>query len=161
MGNSGNNLLKGLGGNDILLGEAGNDTLVGGSGNDILTGGDGADQFLFGSGAAFATSAFGVDTLADFIRGSDKIALSKTSFNALSTAVNTNLQAGEFAAIDTTLANEVTLAGSSSAKIVYNLSTGNLFYNQNGATDGLGAGVLFATLTETPLLDASDFLVQA
>ncbi|MFM6517989.1 MAG: beta strand repeat-containing protein, partial [Microcystis panniformis] len=161
MGNSGNNLLKGLGGNDILLGEAGNDTLVGGSGNDILTGGDGSDQFLFGSGAAFATSAFGVDTLADFIRGSDKICLSKTSFNALSTAVNTNLQAGEFAAIDTTLANEVTLAGSSSARIVYNLSTGNLFYNQNGATDGLGNGALFATLTGTPLLDASDFLVQA
>jgi Ca2+-binding RTX toxin-like protein len=160
-GNSGNNLLKGLGGNDILLGEAGNDTLVGGSGNDILTGGDGEDQFLFGSGAAFATSAFGVDTLADLIRGSDKIALSKTSFNALSSAVNTNLQAGEFAAIDTTLGNEVTLAGSSSARIVYNLSTGNLFYNQNGATDGLGDGAPLATLTGTPSLDASDFLVLA
>jgi Ca2+-binding RTX toxin-like protein len=154
VGNSGNNLLKGLGGNDTLKGEAGNDTLIGGAGNDLLTGGEGADQFLFGSGAVFTASAFGVDSITDFTQGSDKIALSKLSFAALSSAVGGNLQTAEFALI-----NDDNLAGSSTAKIVYNPTTGNLFYNQNSATDGLGSGALFATLNGT--LAANDFLIQA
>ncbi|MGH2415002.1 MAG: hypothetical protein ACRDEA_15195 [Microcystaceae cyanobacterium] len=62
---------------------------------------------------------------------------------------------------DAAVTNEVATAGASSAKIVYNLATGNILYNQNGATVGLGNGGLFATLTETPVLEANDFLVQA
>jgi RHS repeat-associated protein len=158
VGNSGNNLLKGLGGNDTLDGGAGNDTLIGGAGNDLLTGGEGADNFLFGSGAVFNTSAFGVDTITDFTQGSDKIALSKTSFTALTSAIGGNLQPSEFATIDDAV-NELTLVGGSSAKIVYNLATGNLFYNQDGATEGLGSGALFATLNGN--LEANDFLIQS
>ncbi len=159
-GNSGHNLLKGLDGNDTLIGSAGNDTLIGGKGNDILTGGDGSDSFLFGSGAIFNSSDFGVDSISDFIKGSDKITLSKTSFNALVSSVGNNLQAAEFATINNTV-NELTLVGSSSAKIVYNLATGNLFYNQNGATTGLGNGALFATLNGIPVLNENDILIQA
>lgn len=160
-GNSGNNLLKGLGGNDTLNGGLGNDTLIGGAGNDLLIGGEGSDSFLFGSGAVFSVSSFGVDSITDYLKGTDKLALSKLSFNALTTAINTTLQVSEFATITTDLVNEVTLASASSAKLVYNQSTGNLLYNQNGATTGLGSGGLFATLSGTPILDASDFLVQA
>ncbi|BAZ14316.1 putative Ig [Calothrix sp. NIES-4071] len=161
-GNSGNNILKGLGGNDILLGGAGSDILVGGAGNDMLTGGADVDQFLFGSGAAFTTSAFGIDTITDFSKGTDKIALSKGSFTALISSVNTNLLEVEFATINTTLANEVSVAGSSSAQIVYNTATGNLLYNQDSASAGLGSGGVFATFTRTlPGLEANDFLVQA
>ncbi|PAX51879.1 putative Ig domain-containing protein [Brunnivagina elsteri] len=160
-GNSGNNILKGLGGNDILLGGAGNDTLVGGAGNDILTGGNGADQFLFGSGAAFNSTAFGVDSLTDFSKGIDKIALSKSSFTALSGVINTTLSNSDFATINATVTEEISLAGGSSAKIVYNSATGNLIYNQNSTSAGLGSGGLFATLAETlPNLSASDFFVQ-
>ncbi len=153
-GNSGNNLLKGLGGQDILLGEGGNDTLIGGAGDDLLTGGAGVDRFLFGSGAVFNTSAFGVDTITDLTSGSDQIALSKTSFAAIASAIGGNLQTSEFALI-----NDDNLAGSSSAKIIYNPATGNLFYNQNGVTDGLGSGGLFATLNGN--LNANDVLIQA
>ena len=159
-GNSGNNLLKGLDGNDTLIGSAGNDTLIGGKGNDILTGGDGSDSFLFGSGAIFNTSDFGVDSINDFIKGSDKIILSKTSFNALVSTVGNNLQTAEFATINDA-ANELNLVGSSSAKIVYNLATGNLFYNQNGASNGLGNGALFVTLNSIPQLNENDILIQA
>ncbi|MCZ8129315.1 MAG: Ig-like domain-containing protein [Microcystis sp. LE19-114.1B] len=183
-GNSGNNLLKGLNGHDTLLGGAGNDTLLGGVGNDILVGGDGSDSFFFGSGAGriagpiipphseasdpvpfgsgpvFNTSGFGVDSISDFIKGSDKIILSKTSFNALVSSVANNLQAAEFATINDA-ANELALVGSSSAKIVYNLATGNLFYNQNGASNGLGNGALFATLNGIPQLNENDILIQA
>ncbi|WP_287630137.1 MULTISPECIES: Calx-beta domain-containing protein [unclassified Microcystis] len=159
-GNSGNNLLKGLDGNDTLLGGAGNDTLIGGKGNDILTGGDGSDSFLFGSGAIFNSSDFGVDSISDFIKGSDKIILSKTSFNALVSTIGNNLQAAEFATINDA-ANELNLVGSSNAKIVYNLATGNLFYNQNGATTGLGNGALFANFNGIPVLNENDILIQA
>jgi Ca2+-binding RTX toxin-like protein len=158
-GNSGNNLLKGLGGNDTLNGWAGNDILTGGAGDDILTGGEGADSFLFGSGAAFTPSAFGVDSITDFTKGTDKIALSKASFTALTSGTGGNLQASEFATIDDA-ADEVSLAGGSTAKIVYNLATGNLFYNQNGATAGLGNGGLFATLNQVNNLEAIDFSIQ-
>ncbi len=160
IGNSGNNLLKGLDGNDTLIGSAGNDTLMGGKGNDILTGGDGSDSFLFGSGAIFNTSDFGVDSVSDFIKGSDKIILSKTSFNALVSAVGNSLQTAEFASINDA-ANELTLVGSSSAKIVYNLANGYLFYNQNSASNGLGSGALFATLNGMPQLNENDIFIQA
>ena len=159
-GNSGNNLLKGLDGNDTLIGGAGNDTLMGGKGNDILTGGDGSDSFLFGSGAIFNTSDFGVDSISDFIKGSDKIILSKTSFNALVSTVGNSLQTAEFASINDA-ANELNLVGSSNAKIVYNLATGNLFYNQNGASNGLGNGALFVTLNSIPQLNENDIFLQA
>jgi hypothetical protein len=159
-GNSGNNLLKGMNGNDRLLGGAGNDVLVGGAGNDQLTGGGGADQFLFGSGAVFAQTQFGIDTITDFLKGTDKLVLSKLSFNILTSAVGGNLLATEFATINTTT-NELTLAGASTAKIVYNAGTGNLFYNQNLATSGLGTGGLFASLTGTPNLGINDFLIQS
>ncbi|MBD2624769.1 putative Ig domain-containing protein, partial [Microcystis flos-aquae FACHB-1344] len=159
-GNSGNNLLKGLDGNDTLIGSAGNDTLIGGKGNDILTGGDGSDSFLFGSGAIFNTSDFGVDSISDFIKGSDKVILSKTSFNALVSTVGNSLQTAEFATINDA-ANELNLVGSSSAKIVYNLATGNLFYNQNGTSNGLGNGALFANFNGIPVLNENDILIQA
>jgi Ca2+-binding RTX toxin-like protein len=161
-GNSGNNLLKGLEGKDTLIGNAGDDILVGGEDNDILTGGEGADRFLFGSGDAFKSSDFGVDTITDFSKGSDKIVLSKASFKALNSAVNQNLLASEFTIINTTAGKEISTAGASKGKIVYNSSTGNLFYNQNGASAGLGSGGLFASLTGTtlPILDANDLFVQ-
>jgi hypothetical protein len=50
---------------------------------------------------------------------------------------------------------------SSSAKIVYNLATGNLFYNQNGASNGLGNGALFATFNGIPQLSENDIFLQA
>jgi ATP-dependent protease HslVU (ClpYQ) peptidase subunit len=39
--------------------------------------------------------------------------------------------------------------------------TGGLFYNQNGATAGLGSGGNFATLSANLALTANDFLIQA
>ncbi len=158
-GNSGANLLKGLNGNDTLLGGAGNDTLIGGLGNDRLTGGEGNDQFLFGSGSAFKSSNLGVDTLTDFTTNSDKIALSKVTFNALSSPLGT-LQSAEFVQINS-LSNELSLVGSSSAKMVYNVATGNLFYNPDGAIAGLSNGGQFATLSSRPNLSATDFFVQS
>ncbi len=70
-GGDGADLLYGRGGNDTLIGGTGIDSLFGGTGNDLLTGGSHADKFYFGSG-------HGVDTITDYVDGSDKFALDYT-----------------------------------------------------------------------------------
>ena len=69
---AGNDTVFGFNGNDTLDGGAGNDTLIGGAGNDTLTGGAGNDRFQYNS------PTDGVDTITDFLSGSDQIALSHT-----------------------------------------------------------------------------------
>ena len=152
---SGNDLLRGGSGDDILIGDEGNDTLVGGVGNDILVGGVGADKFLYNTDAAFALTAIGVDAITDFDSSQgDKIVLDETTFSAITSAAGTGFNyLSDF---------EVTnLAGTSTAKIVYDAASGQLFYNQNGNAAGFGSGGLFATLTGAPTLTASDFVLQA
>ncbi len=155
-GNTSNNILSGAGGKDTLIGGDGNDTLIGGAGNDILTGGNGSDFFLYNTNAAFISTAIGIDRITDFVKGSDKIILDKTTFTALqSSAGNGFSLSNEFAIVSTN-----TAAAISGAKIVYNQSSGSLFYNQNGLAAGFGTGAEFANLTGNPLLTASDFVIQ-
>ncbi|MEH2067402.1 MAG: hypothetical protein V7K47_04395 [Nostoc sp.] len=154
-GKSGNDLLRGGTGNDTLIGGAGNDTLVGDAGNDCLTGGAGADYFLYNTNAAFASSAVGQDIITDFKHSqNDKIILDKTTFSAINSAAGTGFSnASDFQITSS--------AGISTAKIMYNSVTGQLFYNQNGNAAGFGSGGLFAILTGAPTLSALDFVVQA
>ncbi len=154
-GNSGDDLLRGGAGDDILIGGQGNDTLVGGRGNDVLIGGVGADKFLYNTNAEFTATAVGIDTITDF-NGSkgDKIVLDKTTFGAIASVAGTGLS-------NTNDFQVTNLAGASTAIIVYNPLSGQLFYNQNGSTPGFGSGGLFATLTGAPTLTASDFVLQA
>jgi serralysin len=82
VGNSGANTIKGGAGNDRLYGQSGNDTLSGGSGNDALSGSSGKDVLYGGSGAdtfvftaASHSRGSSIDTIKDFVRGSDHIDL--------------------------------------------------------------------------------------
>ncbi len=154
-GNSGADLLRGGAGDDILIGGQGNDTLVGGRGNDVLIGGVGADKFFYNTNAEFTATAVGIDTITDF-NGSegDKIVLDKTTFGANASVAGTGLS-------NTNDFQVTNLAGASTAIIVYNPLSGQLFYNQNGSTPGFGSGGLFSTLTGAPTLTASDFILQA
>ena len=43
------------------------------------------------------------------------------------------------------------------SQFVYDHSTGNLFYNQNGCASGFGAGGVFAVLQNQPSLAAANF----
>ncbi len=152
-GNTANNILNGGLGADTLNGGGGDDLLFGGQGNDNLTGAAGLDKFYFSNVTNF--SSLGVDTLTDFAKGSDKLVLSKTLF----TSVGDSLIASELATIATSSATELGVAGSSSAFIVYNSTTGNLFYNPDGATAGLINGGQFATLSNKPILGITDFTI--
>ncbi|WP_269141006.1 calcium-binding protein [Steroidobacter gossypii] len=93
-GNSGNNMLTGLGGADILEGAAGNDILVGGEGNTLFNGGSGTDTLTGGLGNELFIGGAGNDTIttdggADIILfnkgdGQDTIAASTTRDNTIS-----------------------------------------------------------------------------
>ncbi|WP_201833149.1 M10 family metallopeptidase [Microvirga zambiensis] len=72
-GGAGNDTLYGRGGNDVLQGGAGRDKLYGQGGKDLLIGGSGADTFVFQALSDSRGSA--VDTIQDFVRGSDRIDL--------------------------------------------------------------------------------------
>ncbi|MEH1966960.1 calcium-binding protein [Nostoc sp.] len=155
-GNAKNNTLNGGSGKDTLIGGLGDDTLIGGSGDDILTGGSNNDFFLYNTNAAFTNATVGIDLITDFLKGSDKIILDKTTFTVLqSSAGNGFSLANEFAIVISNAAAEI-----SGAKIVYNQSSGALFYNQNGLSAGFGTGAQFANLIGNPSLTASDFVIQ-
>ena len=71
---AGNDVLLGGNGNDTLIGAEGADRLIGGAGNDDLTGGTGNDVFV--ASAPGGSLGIGVDTINDFVLGTDKIDLS-------------------------------------------------------------------------------------
>ena len=75
VGGAGADKLNGGGGHDILFGGEGDDILIGEWGDDQLIGGLGKDLFLY------YTNHGGLDTILDFERGSDKIALAGMDAN--------------------------------------------------------------------------------
>ncbi|MEO1210338.1 MAG: S8 family serine peptidase [Cyanobacteria bacterium J06638_20] len=164
LGMTGNDWLRGQSGRDTLLGGAGDDTLVGGAGADELTGGSGADQlqgqqgadiFRFATDGNFSSQALGIDRVLDFTSGSDRIALSRTTFSALSSTIGNGFsEAGEFVTVESDRQ-----ANRSSSLIVYSRSSGSLYYNANGAVGGFGGGGKFANLRRNPTLTASDFVL--
>jgi hypothetical protein len=87
-GMSGNDTLLGLEGNDILFGGNGNDTLIGGSGLDTLTGGAGRDIFRYLS-SNDAMVDFSIETISDFVSGTDKIDLKAIDAKTGTTANDT------------------------------------------------------------------------
>ncbi|WP_198672194.1 M10 family metallopeptidase C-terminal domain-containing protein [Pseudogemmobacter bohemicus] len=143
-GLNGNDLLNGRGGNDILLGGAGVDTLHGGLGNDTLYGGVGADVFVFNT----TLGPTNVDVIMDFSAVDDTILLENAVFTALTAT-------GTLAA--TALRIGGTAAATAAQRIIYDNTTGRLYYDADGV--GGAASVHFATLNNTPALTAADFVV--
>jgi Ca2+-binding RTX toxin-like protein len=124
----------------VLSGEAGNDTLTGGTGDD---------QFWFGAALSGSTN---VDVITDFegagTTGGDVIGLDNAIFTALSGTT-------DFTSVFQSGASDA--AGGAAIRLVYNSTSGALFYDTDG--DGAEAAVQFATLTGAPALAAGDFLM--
>jgi Ca2+-binding RTX toxin-like protein len=143
-GNAAANTLSGLDGNDTLSGGGGNDRLFGGNGNDTLSGGAGKDSFFFQSPLNPATN---VDAILDFSAADDAIQLSRAIFTA----------AGPNGTLNPDAFHVGSAAADAEDRIVYNSSTGQLYYDADGS--GAGAAMLFATVAAgTPLTNA-DFVV--
>ncbi len=135
-GNTGANTLSGLGGNDLLAGK---------TGNDILTGGLGADIFRFDT--ALASN---LDTITDFSVVDDTIQLENSIFTQLTT-LGAQTSTGFY------VGNSTGTAADENDFIVYNTSTGALYYDADG--NGAGAAVKFSQLTGLPALTGADFVV--
>ena len=146
-GGAGNDRLFGNEGKDALIGGTGNDVLAGGAGDDILTGGMGKDRFVFGDGTPFDAASLGIDRINDFTPGEDSIVLNKATFNLFKQDFASNFA----------IVTDDDSAATSTAAIVYNSSSGSLFYNTNGIDVGFGTGGQFASLFGQPILSVCDF----
>ena len=150
-GNAVANKLNGLRGGDRMLGREGNDTLNGGAGKDQLTGGAGEDAFVFST----KLGSRNIDLIKDFSSGQDEIRLDDDVFKAFSAASSPDLAPGQFLA-----AADATRALDADHRIIYNTTTGALYYDADGL-DGVDA-VQFAILggtTSPPALAATDFVI--
>ena len=124
-----------------LTGGAGNDTLIGGAGTDTLTGGTGADTFCFN----VQPSAAGRDLLKDFVHGLDTLQFDHDVFGSLSAGT---LADGQF----------VTGTGALDADdfIIYNSSTGILYYDIDGSGAASALEIAQIGSTSHPQLLATD-----
>ena len=147
-GNALNNRITGNSSANSLAGGAGNDRLEGRRGNDSLTGGTGADQFVF----LDAPSSGGVDRVTDFVRGTDELLFENSAFTALGASGAMASGDGRFRS-----GAGVTTGRDTSDRLVYNTSTGNLYYDADGS--GSGGSVLIANFAGNPTLSASDITV--
>jgi Ca2+-binding RTX toxin-like protein len=122
--------------------------LQGGAGNDLLTGGFGEDEFVFNTALNATTN---VDQISDFVSADDRITLSKAIFAALGpTGIDLDPSAFRSGA-------GAVAGADADDRIIYNTSTGDLFYDANGSAAG---GVTkFATLIGAPAVFAHDIFV--
>ena len=149
-GQNGNDVILAGSGADSVFGQSGDDTINGGLGNDTLTGGGNNDTFVFDTSLDAINN---VDTITDFNANTgDQIQLDQTIFSALT--VGTSLNADHFRA------NAGGSAVDANDHILYDSTTGNLYYDADG--NGAGLKALFATLhVSNGTLDSSDFSVRA
>jgi serralysin len=128
--------------NQVVIGNAGANVLNGGFGDDLLQGLGGADMFAFTT----TPGAGNVDTIVDFLSGTDKIGLDDATFSGLTAGP---LPAGAFVT--------GTAALDADDRIIYDSATGALYFDADGV--GGVAMVQFATLSGLPALTAGDFTV--
>ncbi|KQT06751.1 calcium-binding protein, partial [Rhizobium sp. Leaf386] len=134
--NTVNNVIRGGGGDDLIKGYTGNDTLEGGAG---------ADAFIFNTALNETTN---VDTILDFSSADDTIQLDDAFFSAI-TGTGTMLS-GYFKNLDVA-------AIDANDRILYEKSTGDLFYDADGS--GSGARIKFAEVSINTNLTYQDFFI--
>jgi len=136
---------------NIIVGNAGSNTLLGWEGNDTITGGAGADTFVFNSKTS---STKNVDTITDFSSSDgDHLQFSSVKwFKGLGAA-------GDLTSDQFWSGADVTRAHDDSDRLIYNTSTGDLYYDADGL-GGRGA-ILVAHLTGNPALTYGDIQIIA
>lgn len=136
-GNDSDNLIKGNTGSNVLEGQGGVDTLTGLSGSDV---------FVFSTLSPFSVAK--ADHITDFTTGQDVIRVGAKALGVASTDGFTFAAVNSFSALTTTLRT--------STSIVYDSSSGYLYWNQNGSIAGSGLGGVFAILDNKTALRSGD-----
>jgi Ca2+-binding RTX toxin-like protein len=141
--NGGNDNFYSGDGNDRLDGGTGNDRLNAGAGTDIVIGGAGVDIFIFTA----PVLAKNKDSIMDFNRASDTMHLDNAVFT----------QIGPVGTLKSFAFKLATQAKDGDDRIIYNESTGALFYDADG--NGPSGAIRFATLVGSPTINHLDFVV--
>jgi serralysin len=129
--------------NNALAGNDGDNVIDGGKGSDRLAGGAGNDTFVF----ANALGSSNVDAVTDFVAADDTFRLDDAVFKGV--AIGALSSDAFFAG---------TAAHDTSDRIVYNATSGALFFDRDGSGSTYAA-VQFATLENHAAISNSDFLV--
>jgi len=142
-----NDTLTGNGAAQTLTGQGGSDTIWGAGGADTLWGATGTDAFVFREmGTANA------DRISDFASGSDKLHLDDAAFTAIGAM-------GNFGAADARFkANSSGTATDTNDRVVFNTSTGQLYYDADGSGSG-AAAQLIATVQTGASVASADIVV--
>jgi len=153
LGNSGNDTIRcggnhdvidGGKGNDRIYGDSGDDFIAGALGRDTLPGGSGKDMFVFDVKPSNSTA----DIITDFSVAADTIALFKDVFTGAGKSY-TFLNSAAFWT--------GTKAHDSSDRVVYNKTTGAIYYDADGT--GSKAAVQIAKVTAGLKLTYKDFFI--
>jgi len=134
---------------NILTGGAGSDILIGGAGNDTLTSGAGIDHFVFNT----AIGATNIDTITDFVSGTDKIRLSDAIFTAFGNAVGA-IDPTQFRSFAGTLVGQ-----DANDYILYNTTSRALSYDADGSGAGAAVQIAIIGATATTVV-ASDIITM-
>jgi serralysin len=132
-------------GADTIIGNDYANALYGNSGGDTLTGNGGEDFFIFDTKA----SAANADLITDFEIGIDTIALNNKVFKTVGR--DGGLAEAAF------VSNLTGIAEDRRDRLIYDMDSGALFYDANGAKKGGRA--LLTTIDDGLALDASHFLI--
>ena len=149
IGNAGNNTLNGGSGADYLNGGKASDVLIGGLGNDTLTGGDGIDYFVFNTALNATTNK---DTITDFNITDDTIRLE----NGIMTGLGLTAGALAAGAFHSGIINTATQVDD---RIIYNTSTGGLFYDADGTGASAAVQIAIIGTNNHAALTNADFVV--
>jgi len=135
-----------------LIGFTAADTLRGGLGNDVLYGGPdtASDKFVFN---AAPNASLNVDYIIGFAASEDKIQFSKAIFKGF--AALGSLSDGAYVE-----GAGKTTADSSSHRVIYNTTTGDLFYDPDGSGTK-AAAVKIAIVGNQADLSSDDFEIIA
>jgi Ca2+-binding RTX toxin-like protein len=132
---------------NVIQGNAANNTLRARDGNDTVTGGGGNDNFDFTT----APNAANVDTITDF-SSVDQLRFDDAAFTAIGATGTWAATDGRFfAAVGATSGHDV------NDRVIYNTTTGALYYDADGS--GAGAAQQVAILQGAPTLAATDITV--
>jgi Ca2+-binding RTX toxin-like protein len=130
---------------DTLVGGSGADVITGGAGRDQLTGGVGADQFRFDLKA----SANNLDTITDFVSGTDKLMFSVKIFKALGTKPGV-VTSAQFVQV-----TGLTSGQDETDRLVFNTANSTLYYDADGSGTAQ-SGVAISVLSGVNSLSAAD-----
>jgi len=124
-------------GNNTITGNSGNNALDGGGGLDTFTGLGGADTFYFSTKGALDVSS--ASHITDFnLSDGDLIKISRSAFGISSGTTVSIAKITNSTQLDGALGTANTF--------VYDSSSGNLYWNQNGDSAGAGSGGVLVVL---------------